>query len=182
MTERDPNNTPQHDAGAKLDADKVRPDLIFSGMPRALLAVAEVATFGAQKYTENGWMSVPDGVKRYTAAMDRHRLASDERDEQSGLLHAAHLAWNALARLELMLREQDKRREEWAQATSSESSAPARDFAAFKRDGYKYLFVQAGDVLGMNRLLGMGWKHAPEQVPPAGVFATLLRRPLEQAK
>lgn len=107
MQERDQNGVGQHLAGAKLDAGKVRPDLILSGMPRALLAVAQVATFGAAKYTENGWQSVPDGIKRYTAAMDRHRLKEpvELADADSGLAHQAHLAWNALARLELMLRE-----------------------------------------------------------------------------
>ena len=107
--EQDPTGRDQHAPGAKLDAGKVRPDLILSGMPRALLAVARVATFGAEKYTENGWTEVPEGVKRYTAALDRHRLRGEleEIDADSGLLHAAHLAWNALARLELMLREAD---------------------------------------------------------------------------
>lgn len=105
--EVDPTGTDQHQPGAKLDAGKVRPDLILSGMPRALLAVAQVATFGAAKYTEGGWQAVPDGIKRYTAAMDRHRLKEtfEPVDADSGIAHQAHLAWNALARLELMLRE-----------------------------------------------------------------------------
>lgn len=99
--------TDQHAPGVKLDQGKVRPDLILSGMPRAVLAVAEIATFGARKYTENGWVTVPDGVKRYTAGLDRHRLleAVSPYDEESKFLHAAHMAWNALSRLELMLRE-----------------------------------------------------------------------------
>jgi len=106
--ESDPSGLKAHDKGAKLDSGKVRPSLIFSDMPRALLAVSEVATFGAEKYSDGGWVSVPDGIKRYTDAMDRHRLAVSDTDEQSGLSHAAHLAWNALARLELMLREDAK--------------------------------------------------------------------------
>lgn len=110
-TEKDPNGVHQHTPGAKLDAGKVRPDLILSGMPRALLAVAEVGTFGAAKYTENGWMGVSEGVKRYTAAMDRHRLRErlEPVDKDSGLTHQAHLAWNALARLELMLIELEEK-------------------------------------------------------------------------
>jgi hypothetical protein len=93
--------------GAKLDAGKVRPSLILSSMPRAILAVAQVGTFGAEKYSEDGWLMVDDGIKRYTDAMDRHRLYAGidgPFDPQSHLLHAAHEAWNALARLELMLR------------------------------------------------------------------------------
>lgn len=97
-----------HQPGAKLDAGKPRPSLILSGMPRALLEVAQVATFGAAKYSENGWLQVENGVARYTDALDRHRLLEQvdgPLDPESGLKHAAHLAWNALARLELMLRE-----------------------------------------------------------------------------
>lgn len=107
MTHVDPNGTDQHAPGAKLDCGKVRPSLILGAMPRALLAVAEVGTYGANKYSDGGWLSVPEGVKRYTAARDRHRLmeAVEPHDAESGLLHAAHDAWNALARLELLLRE-----------------------------------------------------------------------------
>ena len=105
--EADPHGTSQHASGAKLDAGKVRPSLIFNDMPRALLAVAEVATFGANKYSDGGWQHVPNGINRYTDAMDRHRLNENTEglyDFDSELLHAQHLAWNALARLELILR------------------------------------------------------------------------------
>lgn len=78
--------------------------------PRASLKVAEISTFGANKYAWNGWEKVDDGVNRYSDAMMRHFLyeATGERiDPDSGLLHAAHAAWGALARLELMLREEE---------------------------------------------------------------------------
>jgi hypothetical protein len=44
--------------------------------------------------------------------MMRHWLAETqgiELDPDSNLTHAAHLAWNALARLELMIVEQERR-------------------------------------------------------------------------
>ncbi len=106
--ETDPHGRDPHTPGAKLDAGKVRVDLIFDDMALALLEVAKVATHGAHKYTEGGWIEVPNGHTRYTAAMDRHRLAEaiEPYDPDSQLLHAAHLAWNALARLELILRKQ----------------------------------------------------------------------------
>lgn len=106
MSESDPNGLDAHAPGAKLDAGKVRPSLIVGGFSRALLAVAEVGTYGADKYTDGGWAHVPDGVRRYTDAMLRHHLAEalGPIDEDSGLTHAAQTAWNALARLELMLR------------------------------------------------------------------------------
>jgi hypothetical protein len=43
--------------------------------------------------------------------MVRHWLAENqgiECDDESNMLHAAHLAWNALARLELMLMEMER--------------------------------------------------------------------------
>lgn len=107
MSEADPTGKPANEPGAKLDAGKTRVSLVFNDMPRALMAVAGVATFGARKYSAGGWLEVPNGVDRYTDAMDRHRLQQHidgPTDPDSGLLHAAHEAWNALARLELMLR------------------------------------------------------------------------------
>lgn len=107
--ELDPAGRPPHTPGAKLDAGKVRAGLVNRGFARALLAVGEVGTFGAQKYTPHGWVEVPDGEARYTDALHRHLLqgALEDHDPDSGLLHAAHAAWNALAVLELMLRVPD---------------------------------------------------------------------------
>jgi len=104
--ESDPSGMPLSAPGAKADLNKPRVDLIFDAMPLALMEVARVATFGAAKYSEHGWLKVPNGIQRYTAAMDRHRLQEGEWiDSDSGIAHAAHLAWNSLARLELLLRE-----------------------------------------------------------------------------
>jgi hypothetical protein len=98
----------QHVGGAKLDAGKVRAGLVLGDFAKALQAVAQVGTMGATKYTDSGWLQTPNGRARYTDAMLRHYLAEaagETHDSQSGIAHAAHLAWNALARLELMLRE-----------------------------------------------------------------------------
>ncbi len=108
--EVDPKGIDQHAPGAKLDAGKTMPSLVLNDMARALLAVAEVATFGAKKYSRGGWQSVDNAIERYGDAQDRHRLKSafEPVDADSGLLHEAHLAWNTLARLELILREIEK--------------------------------------------------------------------------
>lgn len=109
----------QHESGAKLDAGKV--DMSLLGfLPRALTEVARVMSYGQVKYTRGGFLDVPDGVERYSAAMLRHYFAAKEQgpfdedpwyDTPDGLafkgkiLHDAQVAVNALFRLELMLRE-----------------------------------------------------------------------------
>lgn len=82
----------------------------ISYFPRAISAVAAVSAFGASKYAWKGWEGVPDGVNRYSDAMVRHLTyegTGEVLDPDSGLLHAAHAAWNALARLELLIKEQE---------------------------------------------------------------------------
>lgn len=79
--------------------------------PRAVEAVGAISTFGAKKYAWAGWENVPDGVARYSDAMVRHLVAEgrgETVDPDSGLLHAAHAAWGAMARLELIMREMEK--------------------------------------------------------------------------
>lgn len=112
VAESDPTGRGAHEPGSKLDAGKSRPALVLGGFARALSAVVEVGTYGSRKYTPNGWRTVPDGVERYTEAMMRHWLAEAqglECDSDSHLLHAAHTAWNALARLERMLLEVEQK-------------------------------------------------------------------------
>ena len=105
--EADPTGRDPHEPGAKLDAGKPRAALVLGDFARALVAVAEVGTYGARKYTDSGWCDVPAGIARYDDAMLRHWLAAhagETTDPASGLRHDAQVAWNALARLELQLR------------------------------------------------------------------------------
>ena len=72
----------------------------------ALWAVANVFGFGATKYAERNWergynWSASKG------ALDRHLAlfwAGQDTDEESGLLHLAHVAWHALVLLAFQLR------------------------------------------------------------------------------
>lgn len=112
FTEKDPNGLNAKEPGSKLDAGKVE---VLRGavsyFPRALLAVARVSQFGARKYSWKGWEQVPDGIRRYGDALVRHLVDEaifGEFDKDSGELHAAHEAWNSLARLELILKEKEK--------------------------------------------------------------------------
>lgn len=90
-----------------MDAGKARMGLVFGGFRHALTEVAKVGTFGANKYTDNGWISVPNASARYRDALYRHLLADEIDDSESGLPHLAHAAWNALAILELYLTEEE---------------------------------------------------------------------------
>jgi len=82
--------------GQKHDAEKPRMDLLPF---EALEEVAKVLTLGARKYSDNGWQNVENADARYRAAMLRHFCADqkgEKFDAESGLLHAAHMATNAL--------------------------------------------------------------------------------------
>ena len=93
--------------GMKYDGGKPRMALLFDGCPNALEAVAQVLTFGAQKYAAHSWQTVPEGEERYKSALLRHLTAvgkGEEIDSESNLHHLAHAACNALFILELELR------------------------------------------------------------------------------
>lgn len=121
--EQDPNGLNQHQAGAKLDDGKVDMSLLTL-WPRALTEVCRVGTLGARKYSRGGFLSVPNGVVRYTAALLRHlfkesyQLMDDDPyyDTPAGapfkgkIRHDAQVAWNALSRLEVKLREEENER------------------------------------------------------------------------
>ena len=109
-----PNGIDSKTPGSKLDSGK---SPILQGcvqyFPRALEEVARVSLVGANKYSWKGWESVPNGVNRYGDALCRHLLAEavqgdyDSGPGGTGLRHASQVAWNALARLELILRKEE---------------------------------------------------------------------------
>lgn len=97
--------------GFKADQGKNRLSLVIGSMARAIEEIGKVGTFGANKYTDDGWLHVSDGIRRYTDAMLRHNLAhlrGEELDQESGLPHLAHAAWCAIAVLDLNLRLKEK--------------------------------------------------------------------------
>jgi hypothetical protein len=77
--------------------------LVLGGFANALTEVAKVGTFGAAKYSDNGWEQVPNAEGRYTDALLRHvfkHMNGEVVDPEWGLFHLAHAAWNVLAVLE----------------------------------------------------------------------------------
>lgn len=96
--------------GVKLDNEKPRMDLVLGEFTRALEEVGKVGTFGANKYTDKGWVEVSNGIERYLSAMLRHYMKfrrGKQKDEESGLSHLSHMVWNALAVLELYKRNEE---------------------------------------------------------------------------
>lgn len=109
IEEKDPHGKLAVESGAKMDAGKPICGRVLIGFSNALMAVSEVGTFGANKYSVGGWQHVQDGVKRYEDAQMRHMLkrgAGEEIDDDSQLPHIYQEAWNCLAKLELYIREQ----------------------------------------------------------------------------
>ena len=88
--------------GVKHDGGKLRYDLYPIN---AYKGCTEVITFGANKYTDNGWKTVRP-KSRYYAALMRHLLAQLEWeeaghrglaiDEESGLPHLDHAQCNLI--------------------------------------------------------------------------------------
>jgi len=107
MTETDPNGIPPHEPGSKLDAGKIQAGILAS-FGNALEAMMKVASFGAEKYTRDGFLEVPNGKQRYHDAAMRHYLAMarEELDPESGLPHLWHVLWNFAAMIEVGIRQE----------------------------------------------------------------------------
>ena len=105
-----PHGNERHKPGTKHDSGKNRLDMVFGAFCRALDAVGGVGTYGADKYTDDGWLFVDDNKRRYADAFLRHYLShkrGELKDRESNHTHLAHMVWNALAVLELDLREKE---------------------------------------------------------------------------
>lgn len=93
----------------KKDNGKIRLGLLFTDFPKAIKEIARVATFGAIKYSDHSWKTVDNKEKRYKDALARHIIAYFDEpsglDEESKLLHLAHVGWNVLALLQIKLTE-----------------------------------------------------------------------------
>jgi 5'(3')-deoxyribonucleotidase len=80
--------------GLRFNKGKLRYDLV---QPNAHEEMVKVLTFGAEKYEDRNWekgmswSNVIASLKRHIAAIEK----GEDYDEESGLLHAAHVACNA---------------------------------------------------------------------------------------
>jgi hypothetical protein len=109
-------------AGRKDDTGKLDLTLLVDDLPNALEAVAEVLQWAVTKkkpkpYERGSWQGVEGLQGRYRAAGLRHELNAAKavlagsvahpeqaRDAETGLLELAHIATNALFRLEMAVR------------------------------------------------------------------------------
>jgi len=87
------------DKALRYDSNKIRHELIPA---HALNELAKVYTMGAEKYAPNNWRK---GMKwsRVIASLKRHLNYIEQGidfDDESKLLHASHVAWNAITLLE----------------------------------------------------------------------------------
>jgi hypothetical protein len=104
----DPTGKAANEPGAKLDAGKPKWYLLPW---KVIEGVVKIMTFGAAKYTENGWKSVPQAKERYFSAMLRHKMLMDSGeylDPESGLPHWAHFCCNAIFLGHFYRKEDDK--------------------------------------------------------------------------
>jgi hypothetical protein len=99
-------------SGKKFDSEKPKMHLL---PPKALLEVAKVLTFGAEKYGEENWREVADAQNRYASANLRHsfsHLDGEKLDQETNYSHLAHAICCLLFKLELELEYGDKESEE----------------------------------------------------------------------
>lgn len=82
--------------GLRYNQNKLRYDLFE---PHAMKELAKVFTKGAEKYLPRNWEKGMSW-QSVLASLERHKEAfkqGEDVDPETGCLHAAHIAWNALA-------------------------------------------------------------------------------------
>lgn len=97
-------NGVKHDNGKPLIGDMIIDYKV------QLLELCKVFEHGTKTYGLGNWKQVENGEERFTNAMIRHLLREDEvYDEETGLLHAAQVFFNAGARLYFILERMNKK-------------------------------------------------------------------------
>ena len=82
--------------GLKYDSKKLRWDLLPI---EYVEEIVKVLTYGADKYTDNSWQQVKNGIERYYAALMRHLVdwrKGEDIDPESNLKHLSHAACNII--------------------------------------------------------------------------------------
>jgi len=114
--------------GIKYDSAKPKMNLL---PPKAILEVAKVLTFGAEKYDAENWRKLDDLQNRYTAGALRHIFAhmdGEELDPETNLSHLAHALCCLLFKLEIELENAKIEEEEPRETDSTEHTARDQSF------------------------------------------------------
>ena len=93
----------KEEKGIKYDTEKPKMNLL---PPKAVIEVAKVLTFGAEKYDAENWRKLDNLQSRYTAGALRHIFAhmdGEQLDPETELSHLAHALCCLLFKLEIEL-------------------------------------------------------------------------------
>jgi hypothetical protein len=123
----------------KADNGKHDPTLLMHDLGKALKAVTAVLNYGAEKYEPRGWKTVEP--RRYQSALLRHYndhyVTGELTDNESGLLHLAHLATNALFLLQMHIENAEK------------SSKTPPNFYTYKKPPQNHKKNKAPEITGI---------------------------------
>ena len=114
--------------GIKYDSAKPKMNLL---PPKAIVEVAKVLTFGAEKYDAENWRKLDDLQNRYTAGALRHIFAhmdGERLDPETGLSHMAHALCCLLFKLEIELEDGESKEEELRETNTTEHTARDQSF------------------------------------------------------
>ena len=114
--------------GIKYDSEKPKMNLL---PPKAIVEVAKVLTFGAEKYDAENWRKLDDLQNRYTAGALRHIFAhmdGEKLDPETGLSHMAHALCCLLFKLEIELEDGESKEEELRETNTAEHTARDQSF------------------------------------------------------
>ena len=114
--------------GIKYDGEKPKMNLL---PPKAIVEVAKVLTFGAEKYGAENWKELEDLQNRYTAGALRHIFAhmdGEKLDSETGLSHMAHALCCLLFKLEIELEDGESKEEELRETDTTEHTARDQSF------------------------------------------------------
>ena len=114
--------------GIKYDGEKPRMHLL---PPKAIIEVAKVLTFGANKYDEENWKKLENLQSRYTSGALRHIFAhmdGEDLDSESNVSHLAHAICCLLFKLEIELEDAKNKEEESRELNEQKYSTRDQSF------------------------------------------------------
>ena len=137
--------------GIKYDSAKPKMNLL---PPKAIVEVAKVLTFGAEKYDAENWRKLDDLQNRYTAGALRHIFAhmdGEKLDPETGLSHMAHALCCLLFKLEIELEDGESKKEELRETDTTEHTARDQSFESDRLVDKSY--NQEGSVQHIKHLI-----------------------------